>query len=500
MEENTAAVPARPRFRQPINLIDKFYIALHEVSQTMIYLADFHVSGELSFEHFKEAYLATLDQLPVLKSVIRGKGGWFSRLWWEEVEKDYSDTVELVDLYQDGRIAEEEAGRLYEELFRRCSNTRWDIRTENPIRAKLVRRGKETWSIFFLIHHAVADGHGTKAILEVFAANYSLVAGGETPSRTPIPQKRRSYLKFILGTNPLKMILTFFYYIRYELMNRPRASTPFLTEWKQREGVIRSVDFVLNRTVTRKLVERCRMLGITLNEAMILACARCVDRWVRSRGRTPGKISIAVPVNMRPYLGLSARESVANCSVTMNINIRASLLGDAARLIETIRFQSRGLKKLRFPLVGIVQAAFLSWFPLRVLERLMRQSIESGVAARNTATIVYSNVGMIFVDERGEPFLIPLGPSARVTGLRFSNPISYPVAAAMATVTYGGKVLFSLSYLDPVLERPLMEALAGEYKRELFAVMDEKALASAELAPFSSELEESESAGEGSSR
>ncbi len=458
----------------------------------MIYLADFQVSGELSFDYFREAYLATLEQLPVLKSVIRGTGGWFTRLWWEEIDRDYSDTLEFIDLYQDGAIPAEEAHRRYEELFRRCSNTRWDIRTENPIHAKLVRRGKESWSILLLIHHAVADGHGTRAILEVLATNYSLVACGKQPSRLPIPQKRRSYLKFVLRTNPLKMVITFFYYLRYELMNRPRAITPFLTEWKQREGIIRSVDFVLNQSITQKLIERCRALGITINEAMILACARCVDRWIRSRGRTPGKISIAVPVNMRPYLGLDAKESVANCSVTMNINLRAALLSNAHKLIESIRFQSKGLKKLRFPIVGILQAACLSWFPLRVLKNLMKRSIESGVAARNTATIVYSNVGMIFVDEKGEPFLVPFGPAARVTGLRFSNPISYPVAAAMATVTYGGKILFSLSYLDPVLERPVVEELASHYKKELFAVMDEKALMRTALPPFSIELQEVE--------
>jgi NRPS condensation-like uncharacterized protein len=477
------------RFRQPINLIDKFYFALHEISQTMIFLADFHVRGELSFEHFRKAYLATLDQLPVLKSVIRGNEGWFSRLWWEEVDRDYSDTAEYIDLHRDGEVSPEESPRLYEDIFTRCSNTLWDIRQENPIHVKLIRRGKDLWSIFFLIHHAVADGHGTRAILEVLCHNYSLISHGETPSSDPIPQARRSYAKFILGTNPLKLITTFFYYMRYEFMNRPRATTPFLTEWNQRKGTIRSVELILNRPTTQKIVERCRSLQITLNEAMILACARCVDRWIRTHERTPGKISIAVPVNMRPYLKIEAHASVANCSVTMNINLRGSLIANAVSLIKAIRFQSYGLKKLRFPIIGIIQTALFSWLPVRVLKRMMTHAIETGTAARNTATIVYSNVGIVYMDEKGEPFLIPVGSRAKVESLRFSNPIAYPIAAAMATITYGGKILVSLSYLEPVLERQAMETLAREYQQELFAVMDERTLMKEGLPPFSSELE-----------
>ena len=480
--------PAK-RFRQPLNLIDKFYFALHEISQTMIFLADFQVRGDLSFEHFRKAYLATLDQLPVLKSVIRGDEGWFSRLWWEQVDRDYSDTAEYVDLYRDGTIPPEESHRLYADIFTKCSNTLWDIRQENPIHVKLIRRGKDLWSIFLLIHHAVADGHGTRAIIEVLSQNYYLISQGETPSTEPIPQARRSYAKFILGTNPLKLITTFFYYMRYEFMNRPRAATPFLTEWKQRNGIIRSVDLVLNRTTTQKIIERCRSLRITLNEAMVLACARCVDRWLRTHERIPGKISIAVPVNMRPYLKLDARSSVANCSVTMNINLRPSLMAHAARLIKAIRFQNYGLKKLRFPIIGIIQTALFSWLPVRVLKRMMSQAIESGTAAKNTPTIGYSNVGMVFVDEQGEPFLIPVGPMAKVESLRFSNPISYPLAATMATITYGGRILVSLSYLEPVLERHTMETLVRRYEQELFAVMDEKLLMDVALPPFSSELQ-----------
>ena len=477
----------QPRpFRHPLNMIDKFYMALHEIAHTMIILTDFEVRGELDWETYRAACLATFRRLPVLKSVIRGREGWFARMAWEEMDTDGSPFVECLDLYQDGGNPAERSEALYAEAYEKCSNATWDIRTEPPVKMKLVHRGPDLWSLFFLVHHSVSDGHGIRAILEVFAENYTLLSMGQQPPAEPIPQARRGYLKFVLRTPPWKLFRTFLAYCRYERMNRPRATTPFLTEWKERRGIVRALDLIVQKPLTRRITERVRELGISLNEAMILACVRSLNRWILSQGRQAGKISIAVPVNMRSYLKLNARESVANCSVTMNINLTASLLQNIGRLIDAIRFQSFGLKRLRFPIVGIIQTALLSWLPLRTLKRFMARSIESGLAARNAATLVYSNVGMVFVDEKGEPFLIPLGAKAVVESVRFSNPVAYPVAAAMGTITYGGKILVSLSYLHPVLERDAMEAFLLGFQSELFSVLDEKALMKAELPPFPS--------------
>lgn len=472
------------RFRHPINMIDKFYLAVHEISHTMIFLADFEVRGEVTSETFREACLILFKQLPVLRSVIRGKEGWFRRLWWEELETDGAELIEYLDFFQDGSRSEEEADALYKEAYVTFSNTTWDIRKEPPIKIKLARRGRDHWSLFFLIHHSVSDGHGTRGILQIFGMNYTLLAAGKRPSEDPIPQARRSYFKFVLRTPPWRLLSTFFAYMRYEWQNHPRATTPFLLEWKQKQGTIRAVDLILHQSVTRKLVERVRELGITLNEAMILACTRNVAKWIHRQGRKPEKISIAVPVNMRHYLNLDATESVANCTVTMNINLRASLVKNIAKMIKTIRFQSFGLKRLRFPIVGIFQTAMMSWIPSGFLKKMMARAIETGTAARNTATLVYSNIGNLFVDDKGESFLIPLGDKAVVEWLRFSNPIAYPVAAAMATLTYGGKILISLSYLDPVLEKRTMEEFLTGFQEELFSVMDEKELMDKPLPPF----------------
>lgn len=481
-------------FRQRISLGDKFYMALHEVAHTMIYLADFQVKGDLCVEHHREASLATYRRLPILKSVVRGKQGWRERFQWEELDTDGSDLWEFVDCTGDGKLDPEEAARRYRRVFEACSNTSWDIQQEPPMKVKLVRRGEDRWNLFFLIHHAVADAYGTTAIIEVFAENYTLLARGEAPPAEPIPQVKRSMIKFLFSTPPWKLLATLWTYLRYEWINRPRANTPFLAEWKQREGTIRAVDLILGKPITRQLIERVRKLGISLNEAMILACARSLYKHIRDQGRAPGKISISVPVNLRPYLKLGYRETVGNCSVAMNINLPASLMDNAVRLIERLRFQSRALKKRRLPLIGILQAGLISWMPIRWLKKMFARSIESGQAMKSTATIVYSNIGMLFLDERGEPFLIPVGPKAAVEMLRFSNPIAYPVAASMATITYGGRILVSLSYLEPVQETEAMTGFLKRFRGELFAVMDETDLAADRLPPFSETLARTEDA------
>jgi len=481
-------------FRQRISLGDKFYMALHEVAHTMIYLADFRVKGRLSVEHHRAACLATYRRLPILKSVVRGKQGWFERFQWEEEDTDGSDLWEFIDCYQDGTVPPEEAARRYREVFETYSNTAWDIKQAPPMKVKLVRRGEDEWNLFFLIHHAVADAHGTQAIIEVFAENYTLISQGMSPPAEPITQVKRSMVKFLFSTPPWKLLAALWTYLRYEWLNRPRANTPFLVDWKQREGTIRAVDLILEKPITMQLIQRVRKLGISLNEAMILACARSLYKHIREEGRKPGKISISVPVDLRSYLKLGHRETVGNCSVAMNINFRASLMDNAVKLIQVLRFQSRALKKTRMPLIGILQAGIISWLPIRILKKMFSQSIESGQAARSTATVVYSNIGMLFVDEKGEPFLIPMGSEAAIDMIRFSNPIAYPVASSMATITYGGNILVSLAYLEPVSDTEVMKGFLNRFRSELFAVMDETDLTPDQLPPFSETLEQIQNA------
>ena len=480
----------RERFQQHIGLGDKFYLAMHEVVQTMIYLVDLRLQGNISLEVHQAACQALINRLPILKSVITGGGGVFGRFRWEELDMDASDLLEHIDYYQDGQISEEESNTLYRQAYDKYSNTKWDIRKEPPFKVKIIRRGKELWNLFFLIHHSLSDAFGTVAILEVYAESYNLIAAGREVPKDRIPQVKRSMLKFFLSTPPWKLLVTLWGYLKYELMNRPRENTLFLTDWKQRTGTIRAIHLTFDKDLTQKLIDRVRKIGISMNEAMILACGRNVLRWIRSQGRDAGKISISVPVNLRSYLKLRPRESVGNCSVAMNINLRASLMENAEKLVQAIRFQSHGLKRLRFPLIGIILTGLFAWVPFRLLKKMLARSIETGQAARTTATIVYSNVGRIFIDEQGRSFPVPLGKEAVVDGFRVSNPIAYPVASSMHTVTYNRMKRFSLSYLDPVLKKEDMEAFLRGFRDELFAVMDEKLLTADSLPPFSKELQE----------
>jgi len=98
------------------------------------------------------------------------------------------------------------------------------------------------------------------------------------------------------------------------------------------------------------------------------------------------------------------------------------------------------------------------------------------------------------VDEKGEPFFIILGKDGVVDRLRFSNPLAYPVAASLATITIGGHILVSLSYLDPVLDREAMKGFLERFRSELYAVMDEGDLMTERLPPFSETLERIEGA------
>jgi len=269
-------------------------------------------------------------------------------------------------------------------------------------------------------------------------------------------------------------------------MNRPRVHTPFVEKWIQRDGTFRNVEYTLGKETTKRIIERVRGLGITVNEAMLLACARSLYHWIRGQGRIPEKISICIPVDLRPYFKIKPLESIANSTMSMNINIRASLIEDAPRLIKSIRVQSHAIKKLRLPVIGILLTSFIAWPPLRILRRMVRWSVRSGQAEKNTPTLNYSNVGMMFLDEKGEPVLIPVGPKAVMEAFSFSNPIAYPVGAHLVTLTYGGRILVSLSHLDPILKTDQMKAFLKRFHQELLSAMDEKDLMEKTLPPFRS--------------
>ena len=480
------------KYKQRINLADKFYISLQEVNPTMTAIFDWHVHGEVCPETFRAAWMTTLQRVPPLRSVLRGKEGLLGRLWWEEQDIDGEELFEYLDFFQEGKLTPEQTEALYREMREACSRTSWNVRKDPPVRAKLVRKGQDLWGILLVGNHAMLDGQAGMAIFQLLADNYRLIAQGPPPPEEPIPQANRSLLRFLLKTSPWKLLSTLFAYFRYEWMNRPRANTPFVVNWKERLGIVRDVELVLPEAVTEKISARVRDLGVTLNEAMILACVRNVYRWLGKRGHRPEKISIAMPVNLRGFVGLQPIESMANYGFTMNINIPGSIVEKASRLVKAVRFQSHCLKRLRFSHIWILQTALYAWLPLRILKRIMQRSIDSGMAVRSTPTLVLANIGKLFLDEKGKPSRIAIGSNAFVEGLRISSPVAYPMPASMVTMAHAGKIQISLSYLDPALEKAEMEEFLQGFRRELFCVMDEEVLMKESLAPFSEILRQTE--------
>ena len=362
---------------------------------------------------------------------------------WEITDRPETDPLRVVEA-----AGEEELAGLRADLL----STSVPLDTAPGFRLLLVRHA-EGDRLLMNLNHAVADGLSAFRIMTSIVRHY---AGEPDPVPDVDPFAVRD-LTSLAATHSLRERLE-----RIRLFGEYliRSTTPPVRI--QRRGAPAGDPddtpgygvqvLPLSPEETARFIAR-RRKPATINDMLLAALVLTIRKWNRQADGRTGKISVMMPVNMRPAEWWF--EVVSNFSSYVNVILDETDQRDfdaavAAACAQTTRFKEAGAAGTLIDLLAIPQ------FLPAVLKARLRE-IAPTIGRGHVQTTWLSNLGRL-------PAAPVMGDAGRVRAICFSPPAHMPMGVSVGAVSLEDHMSLTLRYRRAVFDAAAARDFAGLYR------------------------------------
>jgi NRPS condensation-like uncharacterized protein len=189
----------------------------------------------------------------------------------------------------------------------------------------------------------------------------------------------------------------------------------------------------------------------TVNDVLLAALAIAIRRWNADHGRTAGRVTMSMPVNLRP--GEWRTDVVGNFA--SYVTVSGSFADDLPGALEEIGRQTRTIK--RDGLAGLVVDMLAGYSVLPIAAKRRLPDLISMNSDTVVDTVSLSNLGR----------LAPMGDE--VEAVWFSPPAQMPLGAGLGVVTHDERFHLTLRYRHAQFDAPAARAFAQLYRDVLVA-------------------------------
>jgi NRPS condensation-like uncharacterized protein len=425
--------------RLPFTAIDEAVYGLDTQSEPWTIQLELRVTGHLVEERLRKALRSALDRHPMARArtVPAGKGQ--RRHYWQPTPEPDLDPLVVTQLDGGVSLASVRAGFYSRPI---------GLSESPPLRVKLVQSaGADV--LMISVSHAAFDGFGALRLLHSIARAYT--GDIEPPPVVDLPEARD--LNELLSASPgeteprTRRVLD---------KVRDLASPPARLA---AEGAVDEAGYgfhhlTLPSDQTKALTD-WEGPG-TVNDLLIAALNLAVDNWNDRVGIRRRRVSILVPVNLRPPAW--REDAVTNMVLDARVATAPSERSSPETTLEAVVAESERIKKGgAAALIEVLKG--LSAVPRPVKDRL---SAFLGLTGnRLVDTAVLSNLGELsdvpnFGSEAGE-----------TSEVWFSAPTRMPCGLSMGAVSVEGELHLSLRYRHPLWSAAAAQRFADVYVAEL---------------------------------
>src|SRR5690242_6978414 len=310
----------------PLTPIEELDLYLESAADPSLIQLELPVGGHLDMTVLAAALDDVLAADPAARRYLAATSRWRRRLHWETGAPDHHDGVLAVASWRSpGQLAE-----LRERV------TTWPIPLCDRTVRLVLAAGPEHDVVILQTHHAAFDGISSLALLAAISAAYRERAGNRpaiSPRIAPPPASSLSGPAAPVSTggagrNPVTLARIAAWL--------PGAATRIAahTVWPGRPGYGSA-----HRSVpVPRGARRGRGPFPTVNDLLVAALIRAVDRWNTAHGRRSGRIRISVPVNGRDHGSRWA--GPGNQSQLIRVTARPREHADPARLLAHVAAQT----------------------------------------------------------------------------------------------------------------------------------------------------------------
>jgi hypothetical protein len=427
----------------PFTPIEELDLYLESAADPSLIQLETLVQGHLDPAALESALAGALAADPAARRHLAATSPWRRRLHWEAAAPVAPAAAGARS--HPGRDARPLTVATWRTTGQLAALREWVSAWPIPLRDRAVRLilaiGPEHDVVILQTHHAAFDGISSLALLTAIGAVYREWAGdiaGVGPETISLPAPRPAGTAGQTGTRGAGRTPGTLSRVAVRLpgvVTRVAARTA----WSDRPGY---------GSVQRSMpVPRPARQGgapvPTVNDLLVAALIRAVDRWNAAQGQRSGRIRISVPVNDRDHQSRWA--GPGNQTRLIRVTAGSRERADPARLLAHVEAQTRAGKQR--PAAGLDATSRLlatGWAPTAV-KRLAARLARRVAAPVCTDTALLSNLGAV-----SDP------PSFGGNGTEpvwFSGPAQMPRGLGVGAVSTAGRLHLCVHYRHVLLDR-----------------------------------------------
>jgi NRPS condensation-like uncharacterized protein len=420
-----------------MNCMDMTWLALDSINERIIYHAILAIDGDPDPAKLNNAILATVQRHPALRSVLRRR---LLRHY-----REYRDHIDpqLLEVRDMSSASDESEHKRH---ITEWVNRPLDPKKELPFRVLLLKRGHRQYWLAFTFHHYATDALRALRFINEMIGEYNqageAVAALEkaAPEDTvtahridellPLIQRPKSKVRWYYP----KIASSLFHRFVISLFSPP--SRIFHDRSSGKSGEVSFIRTWIDSIELSEIDAKSRVLGATVNDVLLAACFKAIDKWNQMHGKSSGKISIMVPVDV------GRRMSQHVVSNQLSYVSPATMPDERADHIVLLKKVSK-----RTGCIIRNGNAFSMIYFTYMLGR-MGFAVMRLVGVLFIATRVYidttllTNVGRVRLGDGKEPRL----GEARITDIFGVTPVVTPWGMSMVTATFNGRLHLGLTY------------------------------------------------------
>jgi hypothetical protein len=428
----------------PFTPIEELDLYLENAGEPSLIQLETPVQGHLDHAVLDSALAGVLAADPAARRHLAATSAWCRRLRWEAGQPGYPGNTAAGGRPAPGR----DAGLLTAASWRTAGQlaalrerlSAWPIPLRDRAVRLIVAAGPEHDVVIQQTHHAAFDGVSSLALLAAISAAYAERAGNLPGTGAQVAAPPASRLPGTAGpasscgAGRIAVALTRIVARLPGMVTRVAARTA----WPGRPGY----GYAHRSVPVPRPARRGSGPFPTVNDLLVAALIRTVDRWNAAHGRRSRRIRISVPVNSRDHG--SRWVGPGNQSRLIRVTARPREQADPACLLAHVATQTRAGKQR--PPAGLDAASRLlatRWAP-GVIKRWMARLAHRVAAPVCADTALLSNLGAI-----------PDPPSFGGIGtgpLWFSGPARMPRGLGVGAVTAGGRLHLCVHYRYALLD------------------------------------------------
>jgi NRPS condensation-like uncharacterized protein len=440
----------------PLNCVDKCLLALDGIDERMLLYVILDLEGEVDHARLNQAIVSAQQAHPVMRTTLRGT--YFSP--FRQIQEDLPEgPLCLQDLTK-------LQGANYESLLFQWMNQPMDVRKEVPLRVVLLRKDEIGCSVVFTFNHSATDGLGAFLFVRRVIESYNNEVSEASPAAEDTRTSRKGDQLLEFADSQRSRVEHHHVKTMYSLFRRfVMSAFPLPTRvYHDRSGNSKELHLCLATVSPRGLEQvesKARSAGVGLNDILLAACHRAVEKWNSMHGKGTKRIRIMFPVDIGPK---GFRHLVSNQVSWISPSTMPEDRADPAKLLTKVRADTAYAARNRTAFHLVYFFHFCSRFPLVVMRCICRFLM---VTRTYVDTILLTNVGAIWPGPSSNESALTRMGRARIVNVAGSAPVVTPMGLSIAVAIYNRNLNLCLTYRPALFSRDSAEKFLDLYAEEV---------------------------------